>query len=481
MPRLEVTTSPSPAEATGPIQLTVESLNTGWLRLKSVILPKQHTESTRFVQRVGATFLIRVFLTVIGILTSIMIARLLGPEGRGIYAAAIVLGTIASQFGNLGMHTSNTYYVAKDQSLLPVLISNSLAASFLVGGAVSVALLLLFTMRPALSPVSGTVLYLVMGLAPALLGSLLAQNLLLGIHQVKWFNLVDLAGRIWFVLTCAAWALRFHTVTTEQVVAMTLASTLVTLVLAVGRLLFIAQRLPRPELALLVEHFSYGVRPYLSSLAAYAVLKIDVLMVKNMAGSAATGYYSLASNMTDLLYMFPTVVCMMLFPSLLNIQDFAQRWYRAQKILTGVLCIMSLIALSAALVAKPLVALVYGEQYLPSVPPFLVLCCAIVFYGATSVISNYFASCGQPWFSVWIWPAAAILNVGLNLYCIPRWGIVGAATSSLLTYSALFVTQYTYAHRYVKRHSAPNGAVLVGFSPSLSTTDLAGPQSTGGS
>jgi len=97
------------------------------------------------------------------------------------------------------------------------------------------------------------------------------------------------------------------------------------------------------------------------------------------------------------------------------------------------------------------VRLVFGARFLPAIPAFLILCVAIVFYGANSMISIFFSSCGQPWFSVWMWFGAALLNIGINLVAIPHLGIVGAAISSLITYVALFAVQYGFAARFVRR------------------------------
>jgi antigen flippase len=447
----------------------VAAMSSAWTRLRLLIHAQQHRFPTPFVQHVGATFIVQVALTAIGIVTSVMIARLLGPDARGIYGAAIVLGSIGSQFANLGIHVSNTYHVASNRSLLPTLVSNSLCVVVAGGGGISLALLLLFGMRPGWAPVNGAVLQIVLVLIPATLGSLLMQNLLLGIQEVKWFNLADVAGRAVSVVVCGIAALVFRSLEPQQVVGIALLSTLLTFSLALGRVLFIAGRFPRPNLALLGSHISYGIRPYVSCLSAYAVLKIDVLMVKNMAGNAAAGYYSLASNMTDFIYLFPTVVGMMFFPKLLTITHPCERWRQTQRTVFGVAAIMSFIALCAAVLAKPLMGFAYGKEFLPAVPAFLVLCGAIVFYGANSVVSMYFGSNGQPWFSVLIWPAAALLNIGLNRYLIAQWGIVGAALSSLATYSTLLVVQYSYAKKFSEKAAnvvvSPDVPELAGTEP----------------
>jgi O-antigen/teichoic acid export membrane protein len=409
------------------------------------------TERALFVQRVAGTFVIRVALVAIGFLTSVATARLLGPSGRGIYGTAIVLVTLASQFGNLGMHVSNTYFVSGERSLLATLISNSLLVSFAGGGVVSLLVLLLFRLYPAWAPVQGVVLDLVLLLIPVTLGVLLLQNLLLGIQEVKWYNITDIVGRLLFLLLCGIFTIALHHRDPEYVMVIALVSALATFLMTGARLLVITGRLPRPDFRLIRRQAGYGLKAYVISLAGYAVLKSDVLIVKQMAGAAAAGYYSLASSMTDYVYMFPTVVGMMLFPALSATVSPLQRWNRAKKTTIGIVGVMSLLSLSAAIIARPVIALVYGRDFLPALPAFLVLCLAIVFYGANTMISIYFSSSGLPWFAVGIWPAAAALNIGLNLYAIRKWGIVGAAISSLLTYSALFLAQYSHARRTVDR------------------------------
>ena len=60
------------------------------------------------------TYATRILLIGIGLVSAVIVARLLGPQGRGIYAVAAATGALGVQFGNLGLHTSNIYFVARD-------------------------------------------------------------------------------------------------------------------------------------------------------------------------------------------------------------------------------------------------------------------------------------------------------------------------------------------------------------------------------
>lgn len=409
------------------------------------------SERKQFLSHVSATFIVRVILIGAGVATSVMTARLLGPAGRGAFIAAMVLGAMGSQFGNLGLHSANTYYVGKDRSLLPRLLSNALAISVVVGGCISLGLWLVFTNIPKWAPAHNGLLAGALLLIPTLLAQLLLQNLLLGIQEVKWYNFTELLSRISFIALLTGMWLTGRGIDPTAVLMMALIGNVITVLSAVSRLLYQAGGLHWPSLSLLRMEAGYGLRSYIICLAGYMVLKSDILMVKYLAGDSATGLYSLASSMTDLVYTFPSVVGMILFPMLSTTGGIDAKWRRARKTAVGIAAIMAGIAIVAGALATPLTRIAYGSRFLPAVPAFLILCVAIVFYGANSVISIFFSSCGQPWLSVWIWPAGAVFNIVVNLVAIPRLGIVGAALSSLATYSLLLLVQYSLAARYVRR------------------------------
>jgi len=92
---------------------------------------------TELRRNVVETYGTRLFVVTLTFATAVVIARDLGPAGRGFYAVAIAVGAIGVQLSNLGLHLSNTYHVAKNQALLPALIGNTLAV--VCGACVAVA------------------------------------------------------------------------------------------------------------------------------------------------------------------------------------------------------------------------------------------------------------------------------------------------------------------------------------------------------
>ena len=81
--------------------------------------------------------------------------------------------------------------------------------------------------------------------------------------------------------------------------------------------------------------------------------------------------------------------------------------------------------------AKPAVALLYGKAYLPAVTPLRVLTWHTAF-SYLGVARNAWIVCeNRQKYLIWVYAAAAAVNVLLNRLLIPAWGAAGAAVASL--------------------------------------------------
>lgn len=396
-----------------------------------------------FAWKVAETMATRVALVAIGLVTSVLIARSLGPEGRGLQAAIAAITAIGVQFGNMGLHSSNTYYVAKKPSLLPVLVGNSLfvglgLASLLAGAAWAAA-----AVWPSLFPLSGALLALALAGIPVGLAYLLMQNLLLGTHEVRAYNTVELVTRVGMVVLLSALILT-QSVSVISVAVAGLLIAAVSLVWALLRLRSHVHQRLRLSLAILREHCAYGMRAYVAAFFSYTVIRVDVLLCSYILGAIPTGQYSIAASMADLVYMLPVVAGTIAFPRLTATEDHEQRWLKARSIAKWVGLTMVVFSAAAAVLARPIVGLLYGEQFFPAVPAFLWLLPGVVLLGINGVLMNYFAAEGMPPVAVWAPAAASLVNVACNFWLLPTVGIVGASISSTIAYGLMLAASLAY-------------------------------------
>ena len=226
---------------------------------------------------------------------------------------AVALGAIGVQLGNLGLHASNTWAVARDPKLLPALVGNSLLVSVVVGGAAALAAWAVLTVWPGIVGLSPGLLALGLVAIPIGLTYLLLQNLLLGTSRIRAFNSIELGVRIVTVAILAAVILAGAVNPFLAVLAGVVASTIgvFACLRALGARTGIKLSL---SIGLLREHGRYGMKAYAAALFSFLVLRFDLLMVQYFAGPEQTGYYSIAVAMADLVYTVPVVVGMLLFP-----------------------------------------------------------------------------------------------------------------------------------------------------------------------
>ena len=85
----------------------------------------RRSKESDFVRKISQTFVTRVLVAAIGLITSVLVARILGPEGRGAYAVAATIGAMGVQLGNLGLQAANTYVISRQRDLLSIVVATS--------------------------------------------------------------------------------------------------------------------------------------------------------------------------------------------------------------------------------------------------------------------------------------------------------------------------------------------------------------------
>jgi O-antigen/teichoic acid export membrane protein len=386
---------------------------------------------------VVATMGNRVFLIAIGVVTSVIVARTLGPEGRGIYAVAVAITAISVQFGNVGLHASNSWAVARRPELLGALFANSLVASFALGGGIAIAILVILAIFPDLITLPAVILALSLIAIPINLAYLLLQNLMLGTRRIKFFNGMELLSRVLVVGILSA-AVALGLVSVEIAVGASVAAVLVTTIFATVILARAAGPTVRPRTAILADSSRYGFRAYIAALFSFLLLRTDLLLVNYFRGAAEAGYYSIAVSLADLVYLLPVVIATMLFPRMAAQADPVARRALASAGILVTAAIMVFVVAAAGLSAQFGIQLLYGQDFDPSILAFLWLLPGIFALSIYTVIANFYAAIGFPVVAIAAPLVGLAVNVALDLILIPSMHLVGASVASSIAYCLMF-------------------------------------------
>jgi enterobacterial common antigen flippase len=393
------------------------------------------------------TMVARVAILAAGIVASIVSARVLGPAGRGIYYFVLMLGITAVQFGSLGLHASNTYLVAHDRGRFGSLLGISVWVSLVVGTSVA-ALIVLVVMAFTPETHAGATALWAVAYTPVALFVLLASNLFIGAGRTGSYNALQLCAAILAMLGAIVVALVRGPV--SAFLGALVVATAVTALLALVYGLRIAPAGLGFDRALFASGARYAGRAFIVGLLSFSVTRLNVFIMARESSADELGYYSVAMQFFDTLSILPNSIATVLLPKLITDGN---SWSVARRAagLTALLLIPA--CLLTAVLAQPLIRVVFGVHFAGAVWPTILVLPAAFFIGVVSVLSQYLAAGGFPRRIIWIWGLAVLVMSVSGLLLVPRHGAGGAAVALSCTYLAVLVMMAVAAARFRPDHA----------------------------
>ena len=161
----------------------------------------------------------------------------------------------------------------------------------------------------------------------------------------------------------------------------------------------------------------------------------DKLMLERMLGTASVGFYTTAVSISTAWTFLLSAVIDSVYPSVIKAHSVdAKAFEKRNRQLYALVLYSSLgVSLVISLLAHPIISILYGQDYLPSVMPLRI----VTWYTAFSylgVARNAWIVCeNKQKYLKYLYIGSAVGNIVLNLALIPLWGPSGAALASLLT------------------------------------------------
>lgn len=379
---------------------------------------------------VVATIAARIVIMIASLAGAVVTARYLGPTGRGEFFFMVTLAAAATQVGNLGLHASNTYSVAQDERLLGPLFANSLWISLVVGTAIGAVVVGTLAATAAFPDTSTLELVLAASLVPPSLFFMLGTNLLVGVQRITLFNGFEVGSRLAVIaLLVAAALLGFGAqgLVAATVVAWSLAGAVLAWTLwrrGRGTLRF--------SLRLFQAGLRYAARAYVVAMLSFLVLRANVFVVQRAAGERELGYFSIATQVADVLAILPASVGLVLFPALVRVPQGS--FAAATRATLAVGAVLTVASVAAGIVAEPAIALLFGPTFEPAAAILWWMLPGVVALGMTSVLSQYLAALGIPLALLATWAAGLAGTVALGAALVPSYGGRGGAAALSATY-----------------------------------------------
>jgi O-antigen/teichoic acid export membrane protein len=410
----------------------------------------------------SVTFMARSLALVIGVVSSVIVARALGPAGKGEYALIILIPLLFQTVGGLGLDQAVVYLVARRRDEASSIAATLAAASFGLGSILLAVYAGLSALAPyqrylATSGVDAPLVWILIALLPVTLTMQVLASAILGLERYRDFNLATLVAPAANLLLLLVLVVGMDRGVGGAVLAAG-GSALCGLAAAMA---FLRQAAPGPIRrvpGILRDALSYGSRIHVANVAWFLHYRADMFLVSFMAGPAALGFYAAAVGLAEKLYMAPSAVGTVLFPRIASAG--AEEARRVTPVASRHTFWLTLgLSLILALMAWPLVYGLYGADFLPSVLLLWLLLPGVVSLSVGRVLSADLGGRGLPGTLVMANGSMAIVNLVLNLWWIPIWGAAGAAAATSISYTAAV---YLLGRRY-RRESGVGWRELLRF------------------
>jgi O-antigen/teichoic acid export membrane protein len=392
---------------------------------------------SRGLVRAGiVTYVFSALTLVANLVSGIVSARALGPDGRGVAVALTTVSQLAGFLFAMGVAQSLSYFIARRPQDGPCLFTTWLLMLLpLAALAIVISQLLLTTIFAADGEQAITIGRWFLFAIVVVVGLELNYGLLLGAHDFLVYNALRLAQPVLMALAfLVLW--RLDALTVESALIASVAGP--GLVLAVGMARAVRRvGVGRPDLRLGLQTLWYGVRGQGSSVAANVTARLDVAMLPAFVTSASVGLYSVATNVSLIVYQLSNTFAGLVLPA--AARDPERGPQKVVGSLWASLAIAGLLALGLALFARPLLGLVYGNQFRDAAEPLVLILPGAVLFAGSSILAAGVLAVGRPFTATFAQILGMVVTViGLFVF-LRRGGITAAALVSTASYATVFL------------------------------------------
>lgn len=398
----------------------------------------------KFLRSVTGSVGLRVVLLGINLVTSIVLARLLGPEKFGVYIFSLTVMTIVAIPGQAGMpllavRETAFYQVERNWAYLRGFLIRQ--RQFILGWS-ALAMLMGYGVLKFLppSPDSEVLLWALL-LSPFYTLIIATGAAVRGLQRVLIGQIIETALRptlFLMTLMLGLWMSDLVSLTAASVMAWHAGAAALALVIG----LLVQRRTISHQITAVQP--DYDNRRWLKALLPLTLfgsinilnMKFDIVMLRVMVDAVEVAYYQIAMQLGVGVLFTHQAIVMVAGPRI------SRLWRKGdlkklQQVLTWSARYSLLSALPVAIVllltGEWLIGFLFGEIYAPAYMAFVALCVGRIIVSSFGVVVQLMNLTDSVRIMVKLILSGTFLNVMLNLLLIPTFGASGAATAAVIS------------------------------------------------
>lgn len=379
-----------------------------------------------------------------GIGNAIITARFLGPEKNGIIAALLVYPGLFMSVGSLGIRQSTTYFLGKNiysEGEIKTAIAQIWMFTTLVSLAVCFFLMRLF------SNSGENLIWVLLALVPLpfTLFNTYNSGIFLGKNDIQTFNKINWIPSLLSFIGLFIFVISLRIGISGVLIASIVGPLFMTVVLLFKNQ-FIKYFSRKINWTIVKSMLSLGLVYALALFIINLNYRIDIIILDKLSTPFEMGIYSKGATITQYLWQIPAILSTIVFARSAVSKDDKQFSLKVAQLLRLSFVFVGIVSIVLIFLAPLIIIAMYGAAFSKSINVLQILLPGVLILTIFKVMNMDLAGKGKPWVSMKAMIPALILNVGLNLMLIPKYGAKGASISSTLSYSlagVLFLLLYS--------------------------------------
>jgi O-antigen/teichoic acid export membrane protein len=385
-----------------------------------------------YFKNIISVFTTKIFVLSFGLISTIILARALGPEGRGYLAAILIYPTLLVALTEGGMRQSAVFYLgqkkAADAKIIGALFSYILFAGLI--GTVAVYMLMQWFGPDGFSD---AMLLVAAAVLPLSLAVNALKGVFLGKEKIGEFNKATWIQKFFYVAGIALLYF-FNYLTIFSAVVVTTLAVVFNLIQALYYLRINHLFSFELDFGVFKSMFKLGIVYALALFFIQANYKVDILFLSWLSTPDELGNYAVAVQVGELLWQLPAAVLVVLMSKSAN-SDKSMIVNTVCKTCRLTLLATSFTGVGLLIVSYFLIEPVFGAGFSLTFNMLLMLSIGLVLASVFKSINAYYAGQGNPYFTIYLMGGVVVVNIILNIIFIPEYGGVGAALASTISYS----------------------------------------------
>ena len=369
--------------------------------------------------------------------SSVLVARALGPDGRGAYSLFVVSTAFGQMLLGLGAGNAAVYYINKGALTARDVVGAVHVLTLASVAVTAVAVLAIVTWAGTDVLGGGVTAWLLVAAVPALIYWATLCVVLQAMSRFVEMGIATVTEPLVMLVLVAVAYVAGHPSASDVIVFWIVSNAAggAVALACIGAANIDAAAIVRPAWQKILMLARFGVQGEAGNMLQLLNYRLDQYVVRGFVGLGGVGIYAVGVSVTEAVWLLANSVAIVLLPRLTSASDEDVRW------MTPVACRNTMLVAAGgsavlAVAAPVVVPALFGHKFDDSVQALWWLLPGTVALTGSKVLTSYIFSQGRPIVNTMITCASLVVTVVALLLLVPRFGVNGAAAASSLAYGA---------------------------------------------